>query len=272
MKKFNKISVLAGTFIFGLVGSIAVFAATSPSLGMAGTFSILSSTYTNTVIGTTVNGDLGYTTGPAVVPTVSGTTHTADITYNQSGIDQNSALSSLASQPCTYTFPNGAIDLATDTTRSGSTIGVYTPGVYCISGGAASIGAGGITLSGNGTFLFRISGALTTVANSSVVLDGASACDVFWTPTQATTLAANSTFVGNVIDNAGITIGANSSWLGTALAFGGTVTTDKTNITAPICTAAITVIPVPNTILPKLHIIKHVINGTGGTAVSSDFT
>ena len=44
----------------------AANAATSPSLGMASTFSILASTYTNTVSGTTINGDLGYTTGPAV--------------------------------------------------------------------------------------------------------------------------------------------------------------------------------------------------------------
>jgi hypothetical protein len=79
-------------------------------------------------------------------------------------------------------------------------------------------------------------GALTTAANSVVTLaGGASACDVFWTPTAATTLGANSTFVGTDIDASGITIGSTVTWEGRALAFGGTVSTDVDTITAPTC-------------------------------------
>ncbi|OVE78584.1 hypothetical protein BVY00_02385, partial [bacterium G20] len=174
---------------------------------MASTFSILSSTYTNTASGTTINGDLGYTTGPAVAPTVNGITHIADGTYNQAGIDQGTALSALNSQACTFTFPAGAVDLATDTSHG--VIGIYTPGVYCTTASsAASIGTAGITLSGSGTYIFRVNGALTTVANSAVRLaSSASACDIFWTPTAATTLGANSTFIGTDIDASGVTIG-----------------------------------------------------------------
>ena len=212
-------------------------AATSPGLGKANTFSILSSTYTNTVGGTTINGDLGYTTGPATPPTVNGTTHIANSTYNQAGLDQAAVLAILNSQPCTHTFPNGPIDLATDTTHGA--IGVYTPGVYCTgAASAASIGAGGITLNGGGTYIFRIDGALTTVANSQVALaGGASSCDIFWTPTGATTLGANSTFFGTNIDAAGITIGSTVTWVGRALAFGGTVSTDTDTITTQACAA-----------------------------------
>jgi len=50
--------------------------ATTPPLGAADSFGILSSTYTNTSAGTTITGDLGFTIGPAVAPTVSGTTYT----------------------------------------------------------------------------------------------------------------------------------------------------------------------------------------------------
>lgn len=261
MKIFNKVSVgvLTMVCILGLTGSMAAFAATTPSLGVAATYGVLSSTYTNTVLGTTINGDLGYTTGPAVAPTVNGTTYVVNGTYNQAGTDQGSVLSALAAQPCTFTFVDGAIDLATDTTHGA--IGVYTPGVYCIAG-AASIGTAGITLNGNGTYIFRINGALTTVVNSHVTLSGASACDVFWTPTQATTLAANTTFAGTVIDAAGITAGANSMWTGMALAFGGTVTTDATNIIVPVCTIAPptpTPTPVPEIVTPV------VVNNTGST-------
>ena len=214
------------------------FAATTPPLGQAASFAILSGTYTNTVGGTTINGDLGYTTGPATTPTVNGTTHVADGTYNQAGSDQNAANAALASQPCTFTFANGPIDLATDTTHG--TIGVYTPGVYCTgASSAASIGAAGITLTGGGTYIFRITGAFTTTANSAVRLaGGASACDVFWTPNAGTTLGANTTFAGTDIDASGITIGSTVTWTGRALTFGGTVSTTTDTISVGSCGAA----------------------------------
>lgn len=219
------------------------YAATTPSLGLAATFGILSSTYTNTVGGTTISGDLGYTTGPAVAPTVSGTTHIADGTYSTAGTDQGSALSVLAAQSCTHTFPAGPVDLATDTSHG--PIGVYTPGVYCTtSGSAASIGSGGMTLSGSGTYIFRIDGAFTTVTGSVVTLSGSSACDVFWTPTSATTLGGTTTLAGTVIDDSGITIGSTVTWEGRALAFGGTVSTTSDTITVPTCTAP-TATPTP---------------------------
>lgn len=232
LKKIGFASFIVALFVNT---PLTAFAATSPGLGLANSFTILSGTYTNTTGGTTINGDLGYTTGPATAPTVNGTTHNADSTYNQAGIDQNTALSALASQPCTFTFSPGAIDLATDTTHG--TAGVYAPGVYCISG-AATIGAGGITLSGGGTYIFRMTGALNTIANSAVTLaNGATACDVWWTPGAATTLGANSTFVGNDIDASGITIGSTVNWTGKALAFGGTVSTTADTLTSTGCTA-----------------------------------
>src|SRR5665648_17965 len=209
MKKFNKL-IFIPLLLVVLMGGAIAYAATSPGLGTADTFAILSSTYSNTAGGTTIDGDLGYTTGPAVTPTVTGTTHVADATYNQAGIDQGTALASLNSQACDFNFAPGAIDLATDTTHvpaHGSVVGEYTPGVYCITG-AASVGTAGITLNGSGTYIFRMDGALNTVASSAVRLSGgASACNVWWTPTAATTLGANSTFAGTVIDASGITIG-----------------------------------------------------------------
>ena len=232
-KLINTVGLLA-VLIVPLTVSPLASAATSPGLGAASSFVILADTYSNTVSGTTLGGDLGYTTPPALAPTVNGATHQADSVYNQAGIDQNTALVALNNQPCTFTFDPGPIDLASDTTHG--PVGVYTPGVYCIDG-AASIGGGGtITLTGAGTYIFRMDGALTTSASSSVVLaGGASACDVWWTPIQGTTLGANSAFAGIDIDAAGITIGSTVNWVGQALAFGGTVTTDTDTISAPAC-------------------------------------
>lgn len=133
---------------------------------------------------------------------------------------------------------------------------------------------GALTLSGSGTFIFRAVGALTSTAGASVSLSGGSACDVFWTPSGATTLAANTTFVGTDIDAAGITVGANTTWNGRALAFGGTVTTDTDTISVPSCSSASVpvVIPVVSTPVPAtLHVIKTVVNNDGGVATASLF-
>jgi Ice-binding-like/Thrombospondin type 1 domain len=228
-------NMLVFSLVFSFTSPVTTLAATTPSLGESSTYGVLSSTYTNTE-GSTINGDVGYTTPPAVVPTVNGTIHVANGSYNQAGTDQNSALSSLSSQSCNFNFGS-----ATDLSLLPQPL---VPGVYCITG-SASIGTGGITLNGSGTYVFRVSGAFTTVVNSNVSLSGgASACDVFWTPGGATTLGANSSFIGTDIDAAGITVGSTVSWTGRALAFGGTVTTNADTITVPSCSSSV-VVPTP---------------------------
>jgi predicted secreted protein with PEFG-CTERM motif len=160
------------------------------------------------------------------VPSISGSTHVADSVYQQAGTAQNAATSNANSQVCTT-------NLGTSVDLSLVQGGVYAPGVYCTTG-AASIGTGGITLTGNGIHIFQINGALSTVVNSNVMLtNGAQASDVSWVPTQATTLGANSNFAGNILDASGVTINNNVSMTGRVLAFGGTVSTDVDTITVP---------------------------------------
>src|SRR5579859_1014325 len=96
LKKFFAVLVIVSMqFVFLPLPQAYAASPTSPSLGQAASFAILSSTYTNTVAGTTITGDLGYTTGPATAPTVNGTTHVADSTYTQAGTDQTAALANL---------------------------------------------------------------------------------------------------------------------------------------------------------------------------------
>ncbi len=236
MIKNYKAGIIVGSLVMFMGGAFLptlASAAISPTLGLANDFSILSSTYTNTAPGTTISGDLGYTTPPATAATVNGITHVADGAYNQAGIDQGSALVNLATQVCTFTFAAGAVDLASDITHG--LVGVYAPGVYCIDG-AASVGTGGITLAGYGTHIFRMTGALNTAANSHVTLaNGATSCDVWWTPGGGTTLGANSVFAGQDIDASGVTIGNVVIWAGRALAFGGTVSTSRDIVSTPTC-------------------------------------
>ncbi|MFA5830509.1 MAG: ice-binding family protein [Candidatus Paceibacterota bacterium] len=271
MKIFSKLSIIgmAFAFIFGLAGLNGVFAATTPSLGTADTFGVLSSTFT-VVTSTTVNGDVGYTVAgaPTTAPTVNGTIYPEDATWTSAGLAQGTALTNLNNQPCTYTFPDTAINLSTDTTHG--TVGVYAPGVYCTQATrAASIGTAGITLTGSGTFIFRINGAFTSVDGAVVTLaNGASSCDVFWTPTAATTLGANNTFVGTVIDDAGITVGANTAWTGRALAYGGTVTTNTDTITRA---CSVSTVASSGSSRATINVVKTVINDNGGTKKVVDF-
>lgn len=277
MKSFKNKSLVALlslaliSFVFivlGFNGLNSAQAATSPSLGMADGYAVLASTYTNTSAGTTINGSIGFTTGPAVAPLGAHTYYGSGAPYATAGTDQGVILSNLASQTCTFTFAPGVSNLSTDTTHG--TIGVYAPGVYC-SDGAMNID-GPLTLSGNGTYIFRTVGALNSDAGAIITLDGASACDVFWTPTAATTLAANTEFKGTVISDAGITIGANTNWIGRALSFGGTTTSDMDTITVPSCGIVPVPVSTPTPALATLHIIKQVVNNNEGTAIPANFS
>ncbi|MDP2630322.1 MAG: ice-binding family protein [Candidatus Uhrbacteria bacterium] len=256
--------------IYGLVGSAPASAATTPSLGVADTFGVLANTFARNFSGTVITGDLGYTTFSGTgTYTVNGTTHAADGTYNQAVTDRNTALAALNSQPCTFTFPSGSVDLATDTSHG--PLGVYAPGVYCVTSmvPSVSIGAAGITLSGSGTYIFRFNGSLTTATNSHVTLEnGASPCNVFWTLTDnviVSSLGATSTFSGTLFDTVSLSMHNNVTWTGRALLSGGTVGISYDDqISVP--TACTT--PPPAT----LHIIKRVVNNDGGTATASTFT
>lgn len=218
-----------------------VCAATAPALGTTGTYGVLSSTFTNsnTSPQTIINGDVCYTTGPTTAPLlITGATSTPCLAAT--GLDQTAALATLNGEPCTFL---GAGAIALDAlVVGGNPPGVIPPGCYS-NGDAMNITASTtVTLSGAGVYVFRPTGALTTGQDSTVILAaGACASDVYWAPGGAVTLGANTaasatpTFVGNILDAAGITIGHFANMTGRALAYGATVTTDAVTITVPTC-------------------------------------
>ncbi len=76
---------------------------------------------------------------------------------------------------------------------------------------------------------------------------------------------------GTVIDDAGITVGNTTSWIGRALAFGGTVTTDTDTINST-CTTGATVAAASGTRREgTINVVKTVINDNGGTKTIADF-
>jgi hypothetical protein len=236
------LGILTSTWFAALLAVCApVWAATAPALGSAGPYGVVSSTFTNsnTSPQTIINGDVCYTTAPTTPPlTITGAT--ANPCPPSVGADQGLATAKLLGQVCTSL---GAGAVALDSVIiGGNPPGTIPPGCYS-SGGAMNVTLSTtVTLSGAGVYIFRPGGALNTGDNSLVVLaGGACASDVFWVPVGATTLGANAslsltpTFVGNILDAAGITIGHFANLTGRALAFGGTVTTDANTISVPSC-------------------------------------
>src|SRR2546427_550562 len=162
-----------------IVGSVAVarFGKSVTSAGpldLAGVnnFAILVNTYTNAGPGTILNGDLGYTVPPANPPTVTGTTFTSTSPTYVSAEAIQAKLIASANDPaqsgaCTTTL--------TAATVLDSLPQPLTPGVYCIAG-AVSVNTV-TTLSGDGAYIFRMGGALNTVAGSIVELAGNAKAD-----------------------------------------------------------------------------------------------
>ncbi len=272
MARLNKKSILTAAAIslaLGFAGPMLAFAATAPSLGTASTYGVVASTFTNsnTSPQTIVQGDVCYTTGPTTVPLVI-TGSTVTPCPSQVGLDQTAALNNvvdgLNTQACTAIGTDVALDSYMITPSS--TPGHFIPGCYSASGAMTITVNQNVNLDGAGVYIFKAGGALTTAADTHVLLNsGATAANVFWAPIQATTIGAHTgpslstaTFVGNILDAAGISIGHFANLNGKALAFGGTVTTDANTISG---------VAVAN-----LNVIKLVVNSNGGIVAPSIFS
>lgn len=267
----NKVSVAVLTVSFALsfVVPLTAFAATSPDLLTAGTFGVLSSTFNANVLNTAVTGDVGYVTlGGSGTITVSGATQINNAARTQAGTDAGLARTNLMGQPCISL--GTAVDLNA-VTIGGYPTGTFPPGCYSSSGAMNIVTGTTVTLSGVGTYIFKPDAAITTGANSIVKLaDGASSCDVFWTPNGDTTLGANSTFIGTDIPVAqDIYVGNLASWIGRALSFGHVVTTDTNTINTACSVVAAISSGGPRT--GNINVVKTVINDNGGTKTVADF-
>ena len=120
---------------------------------------------------------------------------------------------------------------------------VLTPGVYSIAG-AASI-SGVLNLNGLGDsskiFIFKINGAFATAAASSIkLLNGATACNVFWVVEGAAAIAATSNMAGTIIAHgSAASMGAGSSLQGRMFSTMGAIAVNNVNVTiATGCTVA----------------------------------
>ena len=231
-------------------------------------FALLANTFTSGA-GSVLNGDLGYLVPPATPPTVNGNTFIGTSSTYIAAETTQAKLIANANDPtqtgaCTITLtPATVLDSLTQP---------LTPGVYCITG-AVSINEK-ITLSGDGVYIFRMGGALNTVAGSTVTLAGnAKAGNVFWVPVGATTLGANSNFAGNVLSNAAITVGTHVIMNGRILSNGAVTTGSLATITAPAAITPPDTTPPVITLLganPQIIVVGGVYTELGATVSDPD--
>ena len=124
-----------------------------------------------------------------------------------------------------------------------------TPGVYDVATAASIDGV--LTLDGLGSatslFVFRINGALTSVAASSMILlNSALPSNIFWLAEGAVALADSTLFNGTAFaHNAAAGIGNGSAINGRLISNFGAITTDNNTITNPVNPS---VIPIGSTI------------------------
>jgi hypothetical protein len=201
-----------------------VFAATTPNLGQAGSFSILGFESVTNANLSTISGDIGVWSGSSITGldsiTIGGATHTTDSVAEQAQTDASAATSNLLSQANTG-GTLGALDSL-----------VLVPGVYDM--GEGLLNGGVLTLDGAGVYIFRTTSTLVS-SGSINLINGARACDVFWYVESAATINGSS-FVGTIFAKTGIHFGAGVRLNGRALAIGADVVMDSNTVTGPTCT------------------------------------
>jgi len=132
----------------------------------------------------------------------------------------------------------GATPLAVELGNSTLVPGVYSGGTFGISAGPPLVLDAGSDP--NAVWVFQVSSTLITGSGSVVsLINGASACNVFWQVGSSATLGSDSTMVGTVMALTDIDTGDETLVTGRLLARNGEVRLINTTInTPPACIAA----------------------------------
>lgn len=258
MKSFIKVSlcILAVAFGFGFSGPIVANAATAPSLGAADGYSVFGKAgVTNTGAGTHVWGNAGADASVGLISSqVSGSIvangDTAGVATAASAAYDTLDLGSQGTP--------AALDLAGNNT--------VVPGVYTV--GATTLN-GTLTLNGAGVYIFRSSSSISTSgAGTMSLINGATACNVFWEIPASMTIGTNAHIEGTIIAKTGlISLATGATLKGRAISLISQVTLDSNQITQPTCAATGGSASFTGTI----NVVKTVINDNGGSKTVVDF-
>jgi LPXTG-motif cell wall-anchored protein len=216
--------------------AVTLAAQPTVNLGDAKSFAVLAGeTITNTGdtrIGGSAGGNVGLFAGTSLPGQ-------ADITLTNGAfyLDDEAGVASRAKDALTAAYLDAAgrtpvTSLPTELGGRTLTPGVYAPDAN--SNGQFQI-TGTLTLKGDGVFIFLTDADLITASGSSVVLDGAQPCKIFWKIGSSATLGTDSVFVGHILANNSIAAQNGATIKGSLLAQVGSVTLDHNTITNDLC-------------------------------------
>jgi hypothetical protein len=208
---------VSGATIFGRCANFAIQAGTAISFDGAQT---------------TVNtGNVGVAPGTSITGAVllgTGYTQESGTTSAQScADDEATAYGYLKALTCTNTLANS--DLA------GVTL---TPGVYCSVSGVFTLSVGALYLDGQGDasaqFIFQTTTTVITAANTNIILvNGTMAKNIYWQVGSSATLGDSSSFMGQILAYASITVDTGVYAVGRLYAQAAVTCASAANITLP---------------------------------------
>lgn len=239
------------------LGSANAHAATSPTLGAAGSYSVLGHTTVTNTGPMTMPGDLGISIGGAPTGFPPGI-------VGPPGTVRNTGDSLAAQNANTAAFL--ALSAAPNVACSGQDYGAVTqeleglslvPGVYCADAFQLS---GTLTLDAQGdpnavwifrTLLSTLNTSMGTTNNANVLfLNGVgSPCNVWWKVASSASIGTGSAFIGNILALTSISMDTGATLNGRLLTQTGAVTLDANTITGSTC---LTTPVYLTTVTPKL--------------------